>query len=96
MTNLLALKTVFFDTDNVVFTDDEYNSFLSMYGLTASEEASVDITDIMLTKAMMLESIASNPAMFKKYAQGSVSEDYEKRFLYEQAQAIRRKYEVAS
>jgi len=96
VTNLALIKTVFLDSDNAIFSDDEYSAFLTLEGLEASVEASGDVTNLMLTKAALLEAIAGNPEKFKKYSQGSVEEDYDKRFLFEMAQSIRRRYQELS
>ncbi|HPB87828.1 MAG TPA: hypothetical protein PLP59_09925 [Thermotogota bacterium] len=96
MTNLALIKTVFLDTDNVIFSDDEYSAFLTLEGLTPSDEASEDLTGLMLTKAALLEAIAGNPEKFKAYSQGSVQENYDKRFLFELAQSIRRRHQELS
>ena len=96
VTNLALLKTVFLDSDNAIFTDDEYNAFLTLEGLTPTDEAAKDITNVMLAKAALLEAIAGNPEKYKKYSQGSVDEDYDKRYLFEMAQSIRRRYQELS
>ncbi len=50
----------------------------------------------MLAKAALLEAINGNPEKYKKYSQGSVDEDYDKRYLFEMAQSIRRRYQELS
>jgi hypothetical protein len=96
MTNLKAFKVIFCDSNNVLFSDEEYSDFLAVKGFVPSGEyLPADETKLYLCKADLLESIVTNPKRFQANRQGSIYEEVDLPTIAEEAKKIRLRFTKA-
>lgn len=92
-TNLDMLQFLILDTDNKVFSQEEYEMFLELHGFTPSDEYSPSgLGRLYLVKADLLDAIVENPDKYYSYRKGDISKTFDKKELINNADKIRRRF----